>query len=692
MDGQHTVILHQQFTVFPGIEYIKEVFEDHQDGRQCAYILRIDRKADVRLDTVMKPDGCFALQEPTVSAKACRREGETLLGVINADFFNMTNGIPHGVVVMNGSILKEKMQEGTRFFGLYRDGTPVIGDETAFQKNKQKLKMAVGGRDMLVDGDLIPEPVIMPLPARHPRTAVGICENGDVLLAVLDGRNPGVSEGMHLQRFGLYLKSMGAKQALNLDGGGSTIMALRMPGQQEIETVNTPSDDFERVCANGIAVFARQTGDGVCGSAFVMPQQEYVAPGTRLKLSAFGLDNLLGPCALPGDVCFSVPNDSGCAVSADGDFLAAQTDCDVNVAVSSGERLLGTALLHVRTPDALHLPASCICTEGEAHELGVTATLKGRNVLVNSTSYHFKPLTDIGWFDDAGVFHARQEACEGDVLVCARNNGASITAHVRVGRLPQQVDIAPEAIETTGCTVCAERPLGYSPRFGQQVYLVESQQRECRLCFETAIPKRPRAVGMWVHALQGQMPDFTLTVPCGDEAWQSSSFEQRAPSDAVWTYMEAALPAEAKCAQTLRISISMTGASGAQLAIDSFRLVYDYVDDDAELLEIKQVSIHKYAQSDENERIRITAYMGCGDLRPYYVPVDYKRARILIDDTEYTGLPGHYGVNKGGGSVMLHNLAVSRGVHRLRVCAQAHNSQQTWADITFDTEQLEIIQ
>ena len=69
-----------------------------------------------------------------------------------------------------------------------------------------------------------------------------------------------------------------------------------------------------------------------------------------------------------------------------------------------------------------------------------------------------------------------------------------------------------------------------------------------------------------------------------------------------------------------------------------------------------------------------------------------KRLRILIDDTEYTGLPGHYGVNKGGGSVMLHNLLISRGVHRLRVCAQALNGKQVWEDTTFDTEQLEIIQ
>lgn len=692
MNDQQTIILHQQFTVFPGIEYIREIFHDDQDGRQCAYILRIRREADVRIDTVMKPGGSFALQEPTVSAKACRRENETLIGVVNADFFNMTSGVPHGVFVMNGSILKEKMQEGTRFFGIYQDGTPVIGDESLFQKDKHKLKMAVGGRDILVDGENIPEPVIMPIPAKHPRTAVGIYENGDLMLAVLEGRNPGIAEGMHLQRFGLYLKSQGARQVLNLDGGGSTVMALRTPGQQEIEIVNTPSDDFERVCANGIAVYAQQKGDGICHSAFITPQQEYVAPGARIKLSAFGLDSLLAPCALPEDIHFSVPEDSGCVVSNDGTFLAAQIDCDVNVSVSAGGQFLGEALLHVRTPDALHLPASCIYTENEVHDLGITATLKGRNVLTNSTSYHYKPLADVGWFDADGAFHAGKDACEGDVLVCDKNNGAHITAHVRVGRLPQPVDIAPDDMEMIGCTVCAERPLGYSPRAGQQVYLLESQQPECCLCFETQVPRGPKAVGMWVHALKGALPAFALTIQSEGEAMQASSFVCGEPSDSVWTYMEAAVPNISEYAHKLKIKLAMTGAQGVQLAVDSFRLVYDYVNDDGQTVEISKISIHKYAQSDENARIKITAYLGCGDLLPYYVPADYKRLRILIDDTEYTGLPGHYGVNKGGGSVMLHNLDVSRGVHRLRVCAQALNGKQVWEDTTFDTEQLETIQ
>jgi len=689
MNKQHTTILYQRFTVFPGIEYSKEVFEDSQDGRQCACILRICRGADVRLDTVMNPDGHFKLQEPSVSARMCRKENEALLGVVNADFFNMTNGVPQGVVVMNGNILKEEMPDNTYFFGIYQDGNPVIGDKTTFLTSKQALRMAVGGRYILVDEENSPAPALELKPNRHPRTAVCICKNGDLLLVVLDGRNPGVSEGMYLERFSLYLKSLGAQKALNLDGGGSTVMALRMLGQPEIGIVNVPSDGFERVCANGIAVYAQHTGDGVCHSAYVTPQQEYVAPGTRLTLSAYGLDSLLGPCALPEDVRFSVPEDSGCVVLPDGAFLAAQTDCDVHVSLSAGEQLLGTALLHVRTPDALHIPASCICAENEVHELAVSATLKGRRVLTNSTSYTFHPLGDIGWFDEAGAFHAKEERCEGDVLVCTKNNGPRASTHVRVGRLPQQVAIAPEDIKTAGCTVCYDQPLSFSPRSGEKVFRVETLQAASKLQFDAFIHKKPKAVGMWVHGMEGKLPAFTLTVQSGTDALQTTAFECGEPSDSVWTYMEAPIPEGPVPAQQMKICLSIIGAQGVRFAVDSFRLVYDYANDDTRLPEVKRISIQKYAQSGDKERIKITAYLGVGDLQPCYAPIDYKRLRILIDETEYTGLSGHYGVNKGAASLMLHNIFVSRGIHRVSVCVQTYGGMQAWKSIIIDTDQLE---
>lgn len=57
----------------------------------------------------------------------------------------------------------------------------------------------------------------------HPRTAIGVTEDGRVLLVTVDGRFT-QAEGMSTQLLASYMKILGAKYAMNLDGGGSTTM------------------------------------------------------------------------------------------------------------------------------------------------------------------------------------------------------------------------------------------------------------------------------------------------------------------------------------------------------------------------------------------------------------------------------------------------------------------------------------
>lgn len=82
---------------------------------------------------------------------------------------------------------------------------------------------------------------------RAARTAVAIDKTGkNVYFITVDGRQPGYSNGMNLTEFAQYLVGIGAYRALNMDGGGSTVMAVRFPGNDYIKRVNLPSDGFER--------------------------------------------------------------------------------------------------------------------------------------------------------------------------------------------------------------------------------------------------------------------------------------------------------------------------------------------------------------------------------------------------------------------------------------------------------------
>ena len=91
----------------------------------------------------------------------------------------------------------------------------------------------------------------------HPRTAAGIAPGNRLLLATIDGRRSGFSEGMYLREVADLLKSYGATEAINLDGGGSTTMTIDhyADGARRSQLVNTPSGS-ERYNGASLAVFA----------------------------------------------------------------------------------------------------------------------------------------------------------------------------------------------------------------------------------------------------------------------------------------------------------------------------------------------------------------------------------------------------------------------------------------------------
>jgi hypothetical protein len=72
--------------------------------------------------------------------------------------------------------------------------------------------------------------------SRQPRTMAGVRPDGSLVLVTVDGRRPGWSVGVTLKEGARLMRSLGARDALNLDGGGSTAMAVRG------RLANLPSD------------------------------------------------------------------------------------------------------------------------------------------------------------------------------------------------------------------------------------------------------------------------------------------------------------------------------------------------------------------------------------------------------------------------------------------------------------------
>ena len=194
---------------------------------------------------------------------------------INATFFGMdkigTDNI--GLVVSKGEQVSPFRGDWPAI-NIDQDNKAAIvwGEDNTFnvtKPNPEKIKLynAVTGSDhIVIDGKpLEPQPDRKFFTTAHPRTAIGITKSHKLLLVTVDGRQPGISEGMPLNELAQLMIELGAVQALNLDGGGSTTLAIADPDPR---VINQPSSKDEEgnygvLRANGtsLAVFAKPNPD-----------------------------------------------------------------------------------------------------------------------------------------------------------------------------------------------------------------------------------------------------------------------------------------------------------------------------------------------------------------------------------------------------------------------------------------------
>lgn len=114
---------------------------------------------------------------------------------------------------------------------------------------------AVGGGTMLVkDGS--PAPITHNIAGLNPRSAVGTSKDGRYLyLAAVDGRQI-LSKGLTLEDFSRIMIELGAYNAINFDGGGSTTLVERTPGSTNLKVVNSPSESPLRKVVNSLGIFS----------------------------------------------------------------------------------------------------------------------------------------------------------------------------------------------------------------------------------------------------------------------------------------------------------------------------------------------------------------------------------------------------------------------------------------------------
>lgn len=253
--------------LFQGITYTRDVRSSPRP--MVIHLVTIDLDAPGIRFLVTPPDtsGGLELRAQTVS-HFLQSSGVAL--AINGDYFDpwWDNSIADyyplagqpvnvfGLAASGGRAYSEPREHQSTLF-------ISAANHVTFDERAEPLDNAVSGNGVIVvDG----QPAHKAEPSAynedlHPRTAVGLDQAGrTLLLLVIDGRQPGYSEGASIAEVASLLIHYGAWTSLNLDGGGSS--DLVMAGDDGLpQVLSAPIHNHipgrERPVANHLGVFAR---------------------------------------------------------------------------------------------------------------------------------------------------------------------------------------------------------------------------------------------------------------------------------------------------------------------------------------------------------------------------------------------------------------------------------------------------
>ena len=228
------------------------------DGPVRGFVARIDLtdpNVEVRVvpATPGDPDGDGPCVMKLDEVESIARRNHFDLAV-NASFFNApasrevmgkdvhyfvgNPAFPLGWIVSDGQIIARPVNFPAPSVVVFEDRIEIDPDLAEVPTDAREV---VSGSEMLVDDGSI---VARPIPAVHPRTAIGLnFERTELILLVVDGRRENWSRGVTLRELADMMLNLGAYDAMNLDGGGSSTMVERVGKNYRI--VNRPSDGTE---------------------------------------------------------------------------------------------------------------------------------------------------------------------------------------------------------------------------------------------------------------------------------------------------------------------------------------------------------------------------------------------------------------------------------------------------------------
>lgn len=231
--------------------------------------------------------------------------------------------IPAGRFVLsvaeeNGEFLKNEVKS-------LRVGEQLTLSVTAGSESWNSAVTLIGAYQQIVRGG---QEVAGLETAMAPRTALGLKNDGSVILYTIDGRQSGYSVGAGVDQVARRLIELGCVDGVLFDGGGSTTLGTTNLLDEKFAVQNRPSEGSLRAVTNALFFVSDLPETGEPGSYYITPQGGILLSGAEKSLSGWAIDTnyhplypmveqvdftVQGPGSMTGNV-FTAGGEEGTAV------------------------------------------------------------------------------------------------------------------------------------------------------------------------------------------------------------------------------------------------------------------------------------------------------------------------------------------------------------------------------------------
>jgi hypothetical protein len=456
-----------------------------------------------------------------------------------------------------------------------RIGVPDAGEAIAISGDLSPLSLrgliaAVGGGPLILDNGSWTDDPAGPnggeYEQRIPCSGAAIAPDGTLYVLEVDGRQPGFSVGVTRPEFAALMRAFGAMRGMAFDGGGSSELVARTPGDTDATLVTVPSDGRERRVADGLFVY--ETAPlGPAAQLVSTPLTVRALPGAIVNIRFSAADTAEHVVAAPAPIDVRV-EPATLGTYRDGVFTAQAT--------GSGTLVARSGALALRVPLRVYADPSrlAILPQDPSVAQGGRLTLQAR--AYDAQGYTIVVPAQLPWraagasIDASGAL----DAGSSDVVVSLLLGDHLANAHVTVGFHDEPLTVTPSFMTVPRGGDGAAGSTGDCLSCMQLRFTLGAQERAAYLVTNLTLPQHSVAIAFDVFDDgNGEQLKLALRNAINEEVLLSAGSMDHAGWRSVVVHLPLGLPQPARLVAIYVIGPNASASIQGSIAVKNLHAV-----------------------------------------------------------------------------------------------------------------------